>query len=127
VLCQEARSAEYVPATGSPLVLTATFSSVPPAAATVIPFAGSARLVPSPGVIVTTGPVRDGLGAADRVPLAGALAAAAAPPPFTARTVAVPPPVQAATATTSAALAAAAQNARIALISTLCLSRGMAD
>ena len=42
MLCQEARSAAYVPVTGSPRCVTATFFSVPPAAVTVIPFDGSA-------------------------------------------------------------------------------------
>ena len=123
MLCQEARSAAYVPVTGAPEVVTATFFSVPRAAVTVIPWDGSVPVAPFPGVIVTTGPVGDGEAAADAPP-AGAPADAV--PPFAAAcTVEVPLPVQAVTAAASAAQAVRAQNVRIALISTLYLWCGM--
>jgi len=114
VLCQEPRSAEYVPVTGSPLVLTATFFSVPPAAVTVIPVDGSAPPAPFPGVIVTTGPAGDGFaeGEADRpADCAGPLA-----PDFSMPVVVLP--VQAATVSASAAPAVKAENARITLMPT---------
>ena len=110
MLCQEARPAEYVPVTGSPLVRTATLLSVPPAAVTVIPFDGSAPAAPLPGVIVTTGPAGDGLAGADVFP-AGCAAPLA---PVFPKTVVVLP-VQAVTAATSAA-AATAETTRIALM-----------
>ena len=111
MLCQEARPAEYVPVTGSPLVRTATFLSVPPAAVTVIPFDGSAPAAPLPGVIVTTGPAGDGLAAGGRVRPPGCAAPLA---PVFPKTVVVLP-VQAVTAATSAA-AATAETTRIALM-----------
>jgi hypothetical protein len=121
VLCQEARSAEYVPVTGSPLVLTATFFSVPPAAVTVIPLDGSAPLAPLPGVIVTTGPAGDGFAGA-AAEWAGALPAGPAAPlaPVFPMTVAVLP-VQAVTAATSSP-AATAETTWIALMPTLYFS-----
>src|ERR1700735_5860174 len=67
-LCQEVRPVEYVPVTGSPEVGTVTFLSVPPAALTVIPVAGSAVLSPPPGVIVTAGPAGGGLAFGDAEP-----------------------------------------------------------
>ena len=45
-----------LPATGSPEARTATWVSVPPAAVTVMPAAGSASWAPFAGVIVTRGP-----------------------------------------------------------------------
>ena len=109
MLCQEARSAEYVPVTGSPAVVTLTPCSVPPAAVTVIPFDGSAPRVPFPGVIVTTGPAGDGFAAAEAWPLAAAPLA----PDFSMMVVLLP--VQAVTAATSAP-AAIAETTRIALM-----------
>ncbi len=109
VLCQEERSAEYAPATGSPPARTATLFSVPPDAVTVIPLAGSAPPAPLPGVIVTAGPAGDGFAEAE---------GDAAPPVLVFETLAVVLPVQAVTAATSAP-AAMAETTRIALMQTL--------
>ena len=79
------------------LGLTVTFLSVPPAALTVIPVAGSAVLSPPPGVIVTAGPVGDGLALAD------AEAPADEPGPLPAYLTTVVVLVQAASASASAA------------------------
>jgi hypothetical protein len=114
VLCQDAWSAEYVPATGSPPVRTATFFSVPPAAVTVIPFDGSAPCAPSPGVIVTAGPAGDGFAAAE-AEWPAAFPTGAAAPPAPVFWIVVVLPVQAVTAATSAP-AAIAETTRIALM-----------
>jgi hypothetical protein len=107
VLCQELWSAEYVPVTGAPAVLTPTLFSVPPAAVTVMPFEGSAALAPFPGVIRTTGPAGDGLADAAAW-LAAAFPACAADPLAPAcPMMVVVLPVQAATAATSAPAATA--------------------
>ena len=100
-----------MPATGSPVVLTATFFSVPPAAVTVIPGDGFAPLAPFPGVIVTTGPAGDGFADAEAGP--PAVAAAPLAPAFSMMVVLLP--VQAVTAATSAP-AATAETTRIALM-----------
>jgi hypothetical protein len=116
-------SAEYVPATGSPAVLTLTLRSVPPAPVTVIPFDGSA-FAAFPGVIVTTGPAgwvaggevgRRGVPGADALPDAEAGLDAE---PMLAAPVVLPELVQAATVTVSAAPAATAESVRIALMPT---------
>jgi hypothetical protein len=127
VLRQEAWSAEYVPGTGSPPERTVTSCSVPPAAVTVIPFAGSAAFAPFPGVMVTAGPVGVGFAVAEGPVLEGtveaewpaALAApGAVPPALVFPVLLVLLPVQAVTATTSAP-AANAETTRIALMPTL--------
>ena len=87
--------------------------SVPPAAATVIPVDGSAVLSPPPGVIVTVGPVGDGLAAADAD--ARAAEPGLLPPSFTTVVVLV----QAASASARAAAPANAEPIRICLMSEL--------
>src|SRR6202012_3961567 len=103
--------------TGSPAVLTLTLRSVPPVAVTVIPFDGSA-FAAFPGVIVTTGPVGEGLtdaDAPDALPDAGA---ALDEEPMLAAPVLLPELVQAAAVTASATPAATAESVRIALMPT---------
>ena len=118
MLCQAVWSAEYVPVTGSPAVLTLTLRSVPPAAVTVIPFDGSA-FAAFPGVIVTTGPAGEGLTDADAAPDALPDAGAALDDePMLAAPVVLPELVQAAAVTASAAPAATAESVRIALMPT---------
>jgi hypothetical protein len=85
--------------------------SVPPAAVTVIPVDGSAVLSPPPGVIVTAGPVGDGLAFA----AAPAEEVGLLPPYFTTVVVLV----QAASASASAAAPAKAEPIRICLMSEL--------
>lgn len=121
MLCHEARSAAYVPVTGSPAVVTATFCSVPPVAVTVIPCDGSAPAALFPGVIVTTGPAGDGFanGDADAEVDADAAPDRAGDAAAAGCNVAVPgDPVQAVTVNASAAAAATAESGQIALMST---------
>ena len=121
MLCQDAWSAPYEPVTGSPAVVTATFRSVPPAAVTAMPCAGSAPRALFPGVIVTTGPVGVGFAEGDADAAPGAADDAAA----TGCTEVVPEdPVQAVTVNASAAPAATAETPRIALMSTRYLTQG---
>jgi hypothetical protein len=103
-------------------VRTVTSLSVPPAALTAIPFAGSAAFAPPPGVMVTTGPAGDGVAAAAGAPAAewpAALAAGdAAPLALVFPVLVTVLPVQAVTAATSAP-AAIAETTRIVLMPTL--------
>jgi hypothetical protein len=120
VLCQDVRSAEYLPVTGSPWVLTSTFPNVPPAVVTVMPFDGSAAAAPFPGVIVTAGPVGDGDAEAEAaaVPLASFPADAADPLAPGRSMMVVVLPVHAVSAAASAP-AARAETTLIALMATL--------
>ena len=107
-------------------MVTATFPSVPPAAVTVMPCAGSTPRAAFPGAIVTTGPAGDGFaegdaGAGDAPGRADEVAASC----FTA--VVPEDPVQAAAVNASTAPAATAESARIALMCTRYLTSDKRD